>query len=88
MLKSRVAVIAGALATSLAGCASAPNARDPVAPMAILADLCPFPSDLTPEQMETIADALDAAFDDPGIALLAVEWERLNAEARACRRRP
>ncbi len=88
MLKSRVAVIAGALATSLAGCASAPNALGPVAPTVILADLCPFPSDLTPEQMETIANALDAASDDPGIGLLAVEWERLDAEARACRRRP
>jgi len=93
MLKPRSTPLVGAvLLMSLAGCATMPagpvaTARPAPAPeiRAALATMCPTPSRLSPAEMEAIADALDHAPQSHGLDLLATEWERLNAGAKACR---
>lgn len=81
-------LIAAALATSLAGCAS--GSRSPAlteqAGASIgqqIARACPTPTDV--ERMKRIATYLETAPPGPGLDAIATEWERLDAAARKCR---
>ena len=52
-----------------------------------LADVCPTPSNLTPEQAGQVADALEAVPPEhvAGIEILATEWDRLDRGAQICK---
>lgn len=54
---------------------------------ASLANICPTPSNLTPEQAGQVADAMEAVPPEhvAGIEILATEWDRLDAGARICK---
>lgn len=71
------AAIAAALAMSLAGCVTG---SPPAADRAALAALAPAPT--PPDRLRAIADYLERAAPDPGLDVLATEWERLDEGAR------
>lgn len=52
-----------------------------------LADICPTPSNLTPEQAGQVADAIESVpvQNREGIEILATEWDRLDQGARICK---
>ncbi|MEW5422635.1 hypothetical protein [Amorphus sp. 3PC139-8] len=72
--------IAAALAMSLAGCASGSGTA---ADRTALAGLCPAPT--PPDRLRAIADYLERAQPDPGLDVLATEWERLDDGVRILR---
>lgn len=67
---------------SLAGCGSTPQAG---APATALASRCGQPTRWTAAQRNKVADALERWRDDPGLGLLATEWDRETAAIRICR---
>lgn len=82
MLKRSMMLLLVTSTLSLAACASTPQAGS-MAPA--LAARCGHPTQWTAAQKNDVASALERGRADPGLQLLATEWDRETAAIRICR---
>ncbi len=81
MRKVRTISLLAILTASLPGCAQVARQGQ----TAGLAARCGHPPAWTAPQKAEVAASLDKARADPGIRLLAVEWDRETSAIRICR---
>lgn len=81
MRRVRTISLLAALTAFLPGCAQVPRQGEGAG----LAARCGHPTAWTAPQKAEVAASLDKARADPGIQLLAVEWDRETAAIRICR---